>query len=445
MESPSLLFASRQMPMPEETDESLLERIAHGAFGYFVEQYNAATGLIADSSDPGDPCSIAAVGFALSCYPIGVERGWMPRAEAIARTLAALRFFANSEQSHHPDATGYKGFYRHFIDIQTGKPAWRSEVSLIDTTLLLAGMLVASVYFDGADAQEAEIRATVDALYRRMDWEWACDNQPTARQGWRPKGGFLHYGWDGYDEATILYILGLASPTHPLPANTFDAWTHTYQWEEIYGYTHLYAGPLFIHHFSQAWIDFRGIRDAFMREKKCDYAENTRRATLMQIEYARRNPHGFVGYSEKCWGLSASRGVGFQTREVERRLRHFLGYSARGAPYGPDDGTIAPCEMLASLPFTSERCLESLRHMLATFPEVLVDGRLASGFNPTLPGKGPGGWVANGHLGLDQGIVVMMIENYRTGLTWSLMKRCPYVVGGLRRAGFSGGWLSEAK
>ncbi len=431
--------------MSDESDDALLERISRGAFGYFVENTNPETGLVADSSDPGDPCSIAAVGFALSCYPIGVERGWMTRADAVARTLAALRFFSASEQSHHAEAMGYKGFYRHFIDMRTGRPAWDSEISLIDTTLLLAGMFVASVYFAGAAAAENEIRTRVDALYRRMDWEWACDGQPTARQGWRPQGGFLHYGWDGYDEATLLYILGLGSPTHPLPASTFDAWTNTYQWESIYGYQHLYAGPLFIHHFSQAWIDFAGIRDAFMREKNSDYAENTRRATLMQIEYARRNPRGYVGYGENCWGFSACRGVGFKCVEIDGRLRHFLGYSARGAPYGPDDGTIAPCEMIASLPFNSEACMASLRHMLDAYPEILVGGRLASGFNPTLPGDGPAGWVSSGHLGLDQGIVVMMIENHRSKFIWSLMKRCPYVVEGLRRAGFSGGWLSETK
>jgi hypothetical protein len=428
--------------MSEETDEALLERIQHGAFNYFIACGNAANGLIADSSDEGSPCSIAAVGFGLSCYPIAVSRGWMPRAEAVARTLAALRFFAASEQSRRQDATGFQGFYRHFINMADGKPSWNSEVSLIDTTLLLAGMFVASAFFDGADANETEIRTRVEALYRRMNWTWACDGKPTARQGWRPVGGFIHYGWDGYDEATILYVLGLASPIHPLQPRNFNSWTRTYQWESIYGIEHLYAGPLFIHHFSQAWLDLAGVQDAFMREKNCDYAQNSRRATLVQIEYARRNPHGFVGYGETCWGFSASRGPGYQVREIEGRTRRFLDYAARGVPFGPDDGTLAPCEMLASIPFTPELCIASLRHILERYPEVLTEGRLASGFNPTLPGPGPAGWVAKGHLGLDQGIVVLMIENYRSGMIWDLMRHCPYVAEGMRRADFTGGWLA---
>jgi hypothetical protein len=428
--------------MVDETDAALLDRIQHAAFKYFLACGNPDNGLIADSSDDNSPCSIAAVGFALSCYPVAVSRGWMGRADALQRTLTTLRFFAASEQGEGPDAVGFKGFYRHFLLMRTGKPAWDSEVSLIDSTLLLAGMLMASVFFDDDSGEETEVRRLVDFLYKRMDWHWACDGQPTARQGWRAEGGFIHYGWDGYDEATILYILGLASPTHPLQAETFNAWTRTYQWESIYGFDHLYAGPLFIHHFSQAWVDFSGVQDAFMREKASDYAVNTRRATLMQVEYARRNPHGYVGYGETCWGFSASRGPGYRNLEIDGRPRRFLDYAARGVPFGPDDGTIAPCEMLASIPFTPEACVASLRHILGIYPEVLQEGRLASGFNPTLPGPGRAGWVSQGHLGLDQGILVLMIENYRSGMVWDTMRRCPYVVEGLSRAGFSGGWLS---
>ena len=250
---------------------------------------------MADTSRAGAPASIAVVGFALSCYPVGVERGWMARADAAARALVTLRFFWNSRQGEQPDATGYKGFYYHFLDMKTGKRVWQSEVSLIDTTLLLAGVLAASQYFSEDTPSENEIRERADAIYRRIDWQWARGGAATARQGWKPESGFLHYGWDGYDEAIILYVLGLASPTHALPDDSFGAWTATYQWENIYDYEFLYAGPLFIHHFSQAWIDFAGIRDRFMREKDSDYFENSRRATYVQREYARRNPYGFAG------------------------------------------------------------------------------------------------------------------------------------------------------
>jgi len=425
-----------------ESDDDLLDRFQRAAFGYFVEHFNPANGLVADTSRQGAPASIAVVGFALSCYPVGVERGWMDRAEAASRTLAALRFFASSDQSEQPDATGHKGFYYHFLDMQTGKRVWQSELSMIDTTLLLAGVLTASVYFSADTPDESEIRQRADAIYRRVDWRWACGRGATVRQGWKPGTGFLRYRWEGYSEATILYILGLASPSYPLPADSFHAWTATYRWENLYDTELLQAGPLFIHQFSHAWIDFAGIRDRFMREKDSDYFENSRRATFAQREYARRNPHGFKGYGKECWGLSANDGPGPKTRRIDGRKRRFLGYAARGVPYGPDDGTINPCAAVASLPFAPEIALAALRHLCAQYPEMVRESRLPSGFNPTARGVGPAGWVCEAYGGLDQGIVVLMIENHRSRLIWNLLRRCPYIGSGLRRAGFAGGWLS---
>lgn len=425
-----------------ESDDELLDRFQRAAFGYFLEQVNPENGLAADTSRPGAPASIAVVGFALSCYPVGVERGWMTRADAAARTLVTLNFFWNSRQSDQPDATGHKGFYYHFLDMKSGRRVWQSELSLIDTTLLLAGVLTASVYFSADTPVENEIRERADAIYRRIDWQWARGGGVTARQGWKPESGFLHYGWEGYSEATIVYVLGLASPSHPLPDDSFGAWTETYQWENIYDYEFLYAGPLFIHLFSQAWIDFADIRDRFMREKDSDYFENSRRATYVQREYARRNPYGFKGYGKDCWGITANDGPGYKTLKINGRERRFLSYAARGVPYGPDDGTIGSCAAIASLPFAPELVLPALRHLCAQYPEMTRDARLPSGFNPTLPGAGPSGWVSEGYYGLDQGILVLMIENYRSGLIWKLMRQCPYVGGGLRRAGFTGGWLS---
>ena len=427
---------------PDQSDEALLDCFQRAAFGYFLEQFNPENGLVADTSRAGAPASIAVVGFALSCYPVGVERGWMPRADAAARTLVALNFFWHSRQSEAPDATGYKGFYYHFLDMKTGKRVWQCELSPIDTTLLLAGVLTASAYFSEDTASETEIRERADAIYRRIDWQWVRGGGPTARQGWKPQSGFLHYGWEGYNEASILYVLGLASPSHPLPNDSFDAWTATYQWENIYDHEFLYAGPLFIHQFSHAWIDFDGIRDRFMRENDSDYLENSRRAVHVQREYARRNPYGFEGYGEDCWGITANDGPGFKTLKIDGRERRFLSYAARGVPYGPDDGTIGPCAALASLPFAPTLALSALRHFCARYPEMIRDSRLPSGFNPTLRGGGPSGWVSEGYFGLDQGIIVLMIENYRSGLIWKLMRRCPYIGSGLRRAGFTGGWLS---
>lgn len=426
---------------PSLTDEQLLDGLQSAAFAYFLREVNPANGLVADNSRDESPVSIAVVGFALSVYPVAVERGWMERTEAVTRSLAALRFFSGSDQSGSPTATGYAGFYFHFLDIQTGGRVWRSELSMIDTALLVAGALTASMYFTADAPDEIELRGLVDALYGRIDWPWAQGDGATIRQGWKPESGFLHYGWEGYNEGILLYALALGSPTHPLEDFCFHAWTDTYQWENLYGFDLLYAGPLFIHQFSHAWIDFRGIQDRFMREKSSDYFENSRRATYLQREYAERNPRERAGYGRNCWGLSAGDGPRNDSDGDASEGRRLLGYAARGVPYGPDDGTLSPSATLSSLPFAPEIVVPAVRHLMSRYPEVLSDRQFTSGFNPTLAGPDARAWVSPGHYGLDQGIVVMMIENHRTQMIWKLMRTCPHVAAGLRRAGFSGGWL----
>jgi hypothetical protein len=379
------------------------------------------------------------VGFALSCYPIAVRNGWLSRADGASRTLKTLRFFAQSVQSDAPDATGYKGFYYHFLDMQTGKRVWQCELSLIDTALLIAGVLVAGCYFDGG-GDESEIRELADAMYRRVDWRWAQNGAPGLSQGWKPECGFLHYGWEGYNEATILYVLGLGSPTFPLTPSGYVTWGLTYQWENLLDRDVLYSGPLFTHLFSHAWIDFRGIRDAFMREKASDYFENTKSAVAIHREYGERNPHGFKAYGRNFWGVTAGDGPVNEEIRENGRDRRFFGYMSRGVPYGPDDGTIAPWAMLAALPFTPDVALAGTRHLLELHPQVCRQDRFSSGFNPTLQSD-TGGWLSEGWYGLDQGLLTMMIENHRTGLVWEMMRRCSYVRDGLKRTGFEGGWL----
>jgi len=423
------------------SDEDLLDALQRAAFDYFLQEINLDNGLVADTTREGAPASIAVVGFALSSYPVGVERGWIDRAEAAARTLVTLRFFLSSDQSGKPDATGHKGFYFHFLDMVSGKRVWQSELSLVDSAFLLAGILTAGVYFDQNTKTESEIRKVADVLYRRMDWRWAQNSQSSVRQGWKPEHGFLHYGWEGYDEAALLYILGLASPTHPLSANSFLTWTSTYQWETIYGYDLLYSGPLFTHEYSHAWIDFRSIQDRFMREKKCDYFENTRRAIYVQREYALRNPHDFKGYGENCWGFTASDGPSTKTVRIDGRVRRFFGYAARGVPFGPDDGTISPAAALASLPFTPDIALSAVRHFFESYPQIAGGYRIPSAVNQTLTENNPQGWISEGYFGLDQGMIVLMIENHRSELIWKLMQKCPHIKKGLRRAGFTKGWL----
>ena len=406
-----------------------------------MEYGNPRNGLIADTSRPGAPASIAVAGFALSCYPVGVERGWISRAQAVERALATVRFFWNSRQGPEPDATGYRGFYYHFLDMETGRRVWQSELSVMDTALLLAGVLCAAAYFQDDNPSEIELRRLAEAIYRRTDWPWARGDAATTRQGWTPESGFIQYGWDGYDEAAILYVLGLASPTHPLAPDSYQSWTSAYEWKKVYEHEYLYAGPLFIHQFSHAWIDFSGIKDKFMRNKNSDYFINSQAAVAVHREYARRNPRRFKGYGADGWGLSASDGPGVKMLKAGRRRRRFLGYAARGAPYGPDDGTLSPSAALASAPFAPKHALSALRRYCATYPETTVGSRLPSALNPTLTGPGPSGWVSEAWFGLDQGLVVLMIENHRSGLIWRLMRDCPPVRTGLRRAGFTGGWL----
>jgi hypothetical protein len=424
-----------------ESDDALLERLQRNAFEYFRRNANPVNGLIADTTRPGAPSSIAVVGFALSAYPVGVERGWMKRVDAVTCTLTALRFFSSSDQSGSAQATGYHGFYYHFLDMRSGTRMWHSEISLIDTALLIAGVLTAGAYFDGDSEDESELRRLAAALYRRVDWRWAQRERGAVTHGWKPECGFLNYGWEGYSEAILLYVLGLGSPTHPLTEESYPAWTVTYQWENLYGHDLLYAGPLFIHQFSHAWIDFRGIQDAFMREKGSDYFENSKHATYVQREYATRNPRNFAGYAADRWGVSAGDGPSALPRLVAGRHQAFYGYAARGVPYGPDDGTISGPSTLSSLVFAPEIVLPALRRMARQGQGASDEWIHASGFNETVTEAGPHGWVSEGAFGLDQGMIVLMIENYRSGLLWRLSRADPWIRSGLRRAGFRGGWL----
>jgi len=424
--------------------DAQLEKLQHESFSYFLHEANPDNGLVIDKTAADWPASIAATGLALAAYPVAVERGFMSRGAAAKRTLTTLRFFWNSPQGPEAEATGYQGFYYHFLDMRTGRRAWQCELSTIDTALLLAGALTAGMYFEADATDENEIRSLADRLYRRADWQWAQNRGATVTHGWKPESGFLNYRWEGYDEAMLLYILGLGSPSHPLPQSCYAAWTSTYRWESYHGNDYLYAGPLFTHQLSHVWIDFRDIKDAFMRVKGIDYFENSRRATYVQQQYAMENPLTFASYSRRCWGITASDGPGPGVIKIDGIKRQFFDYVGRGVPYGPDDGTIAPWAVVASLPFAPEIVLPALDYYInqVKLTESNPYGFKAT-FNPTYPLKpsNPYGWVSPWHYGLNQGPVVLMIENYRTGLLWRLMRRCSFIGSGLKRAGFGGGWL----
>jgi hypothetical protein len=302
-------------------------------------------------------------------------------------------------------------------------------------------MLTAAAFFDASTPAETELRQLAVSLYHRVDWRWAQASGAAVAHGWKPECGFLNYGWQGYSEAMVLYVLALGSPTYPLTRTGFEAWTATYQWEHLYGHDLLYAGPLFVHQFSHAWIDFRGIRDRFMREKDCDYFENSRRAVAVQREYCLRNPRSFSGYGEDCWGLSAGDGPELGPLLVAGRRQTFAGYASRGVPWGPDDGTINGTSCVASLVFAPELSLTALRGMYDRAPDGNGRSVRASGFNATVGNPGTGGWLSQGEFGLDQGMIVLMIENFRSGLPWRLGRGIPCLSQGLKQAGFTGGWL----
>lgn len=256
----------------------------------------------------------------------------------------------------------------------------------MDSAFFLAGALTAGIYFDPGSPDETEIRTLADALYRRADWQWAQNQGATVTHGWKPESGFLEYRWEGYDEALLLYVLGLGSPTHPLSEESYAAWASTYKWERCYGQEYLYAGPLFTHQLSHVWIDFRGIQDAFMSDKGIDYFENSRRATYVQRQYAIDNPLRFKDYGPHCWGITSSEGPGPLAVKIDGIDRRFFDYVGRGVPYGPDDGTLAPWALVASLPFAPEIVLPALHHCIhqAKMTQFNSYGFKAS-FNPTHP------------------------------------------------------------
>ena len=437
-ESPQLRDALDRPP----TDQDL-DRLQVTTIQYYLHEANPANGLIRDKTAPGAPCSIAAVGLALATIPVLVERAVIAREFAPEVALRRLRFFRDSPQGPEPDATGHKGFYYHFLDMKTGRRVWNCELSIIDSAFLLAGMLTCAAYFDGDSEEENEVRQVADALYRRADWQWALNGGAALSHGWTPEHGFIPHRWRGYDEGLLLYLLGLGSPTFPLRPESYAAYCSTYQWKKVYGRELLYSGPLFTHQLSHLWIDFRDIRDAFMRDHGTDYFQNSRQATYVHQEYAIRNPLEFAGYGEYCWGITATDGPGWETRTVNGIARQFYDYYARGAPYGPDDGTVAPWVAVASLPFAPEIVIPTIRAMAQLDLGLTKRYGFKPSFNQTyeVPDSPTGWWITPYHFGVDQGPVILMIENYRSGLIWNIMRRSPYVAAGLRRAGFQGGWL----
>ncbi len=454
--------AAARQPAPGYADlparqQALVDDLQRRSFDWFWQSGNPQNGLVPDSWPGQSFSSIAAVGFGLTAYGIGVERHYITREQAVERTLATLRFFADAPQNaSEDDASGYHGFFYHFLDMRSGKRVARwTELSSVDTALLLGGVLFAQSYYDRDTPQEAAIRQLADTIYRRVEWPWMQPRKPLIGMGWTPGGRFIPSDWKGYNEGMLVYVLALGSPTHPVGPQAWTAWlsTNHLSWGTFQGQTFLNFAPLFGHQYSQSWIDFRGIRDAWSRQHDLDYFENSRRAVIAQRNYAIANPGGWTGYGPNVWGLTASNGPGGLVVEGAAGERTFHGYTARGAglDYVSDDGTIAPTAAAGSIAFAPELVIPALETMQKRYGKYIynrygfVDAFNLSFHTPTTLRTGklvPGvGWVDTLQLGIDQGPIVLMIENWRNGFVWKVMKKNPYIRQGLERAGFEGGWL----
>ena len=434
-----LVFISHgKVDYPLSSEEAvMLDSIQHGAFLFFLNEHHPERGIVKDRTASWAPASIASTGFGIPSLAIGAERSWMPREEAARVTLSILDFFFNSVQSTDENATGYKGFYYHFLSMDSGTRTWNCELSTVDTGLLMMGIIFARNYYHRDNPMENRIRRLAGALLQRIDWNFMVmpgsgEYAHTISMAWRPEKGLHDMGWSGYNEALFLYILAAGGGMQNAE-RCYRSWLKSYKWYTPYeGLSHVAFPPLFGHQFSQSFIDFRGITDAFMKEKGIDYFENSRRATYVQRRYATDNPKGWIGYDSLCWGISASDGP---TEKHNFDDKKFLGYAGRGTS-GPDynyfdDGTVAPYASLSSIPFAPEIVLPTIRSMNEKYGKKLW-GKYGyfDAFNPTA------NWLDDDYLGIDQGPLLMMIENFRTGLVWNYVMKDPIIQKGLNRLGF---------
>ena len=398
-------------------DEAFLEDLERRSFQYFWEEGDPDTGLVPDRARmDGSPldenhrnvASIAATGFSLTALSIAAERNWITRIQAQERTRNTLRFFANKAFQQH-------GWFYHWLDAKTGERRWQSEVSSIDTALLLGGVLTARQYF----RDDPEIRNLATKIYDRVDFQWMLNGQQLLlSHGWKPETGFLKPRWDTYSEDTILYLLAIGSPTHPIsPASWYALWRDRYRYE---GYTYFttIGVPLFMHQYAHAWIDYRNWRET--KGDRIDYFENSVKATFAHRAFCINLAHDFPTFGPNVWGITASDST--------------KGYLAWGGPpRDPEiDGTVVPSAAGGSLMFTPELSVAALRTMREKYGQK-VYGKYGfiDAFNPGT------GWVDSDVIGINAGIILLSAENARTGNVWSWFMRNPEIPRAMRSAGLA--------
>lgn len=439
---------AEEQPAPENRGFSL-DELQERTFNFFWETALPGNYQIPDRWPTKRFSSIAATGFGLTSYLVGVERGYISRKAAAERTRLTLeKLWSLPQGPAMSGVAGHKGLFYHFLTNDEALRYKTVELSTIDSGLLMAGVLSTQSYFGGDTDDERRIRALADSLYLRVEWDWALNDEGRISMGWRPDKGFIPHDWQGYNEAMVLLVLAMGSPTHPLPNNAWKKWSEFYEWADYRGHDHLNFSPLFGHQYSQMYIDFRGIQDDYMRDHDSNYFINSREATLANRAYCIQNDAGFTGYGPNQWGLTACDGPGDLDTLLNGKERAFRTYWARGASARDvrDDGTIAPTAAGGSVPFAPEETIAALDQMWTTHYDSLVGPYgFKDAFNLTYPNPDrPNGWFDIDYLGIDQGPILIQIENHRSGLVWELMKKNKYVRTGLERAGFTGGWM-EAK
>ncbi len=417
--------------------ESMLDSIQRKTFLFFLNEHHPEKGIVKDRTAGWAPASIASTGFGIPSFAIGAERNWITREQAAQITLNILNFFKKSVQSADPNVTGYKGFYYHFLKMDSGTREWNCELSSVDTGLLMMGIIFARNYYNKDNETEKKIRSLATILLNRIEWDFmempdSGKYAYTISMGWTPEKGLHEMGWSGYNEALFLYVLAAGSGMKDAEQG-YRTWLKSYKWYTPYEeLSHVAFPPLFGHQFSQAFIDLRGIADEYMKKKGIDYFENSRRATYVQRQYAIDNPKGWIGYDSLCWGVTASDGP---TDKYNFDDKKFLGYAGRGTS-GPDynyfdDGTIAPYASLSSLPFAPEIVLPTIKSINEKYGKNLW-GKYGyyDAFNPTVK------WYNDDFIGIDQGPMLIMIENFRTGLVWDNIMKDPIIQKGLNKLGY---------
>ncbi|HXJ05218.1 MAG TPA: glucoamylase family protein [Candidatus Acidoferrum sp.] len=388
------------------TDDQLLDEIQRTTFDFFWNEASSKTGQVKDralanGNDSRTMSSIAATGFGLTSLCIGDRRGFGKHAHILERVRNTLRFLANDLPNEH-------GFFYHFVHMESGKRWEKCELSSIDSSLLLCGVLTSRQHFS-----DQEIKDLATKIYERVDWPWMLNGGPTLSMGWQPESGFLDARWEHYCELMMIYLLGIGSPTHPLSADTWKAWTRPvikYQGiEYISG-----NDPIFTHQYSQAWFDFRKKRDAYT-----DYFENSIKATKAHKLFCLSLHDRFPDYGEDLWGISAS--------------DYVKGYTAWGGPppQGPIDGSIVPCATGGSIAFLFDECMRVLRNIRGAYREkAWARYSFVDAFNPLT------GWYDQDVLGIDLGITMLMAENHRTGFVWDMFMKNPEAQSAMQKVGF---------